>query len=196
MHGGDDERVLGDDAAVGEDAKVQVHVAVAFADVPALAVHRHRADDDHVQLEVGVEQQLLAELGDGGREDDLLDRLLVRVRWRLDAGQDRLGVAGGRHVQLLLRVDHHQLDGLLRAVQVDLDLGGILELGRLGQELGGLFGALKVCDPVEDEAVVGRNLLVLDVLPALDPNRALRDLFLLCKRGQTGFIRGFVTIRS
>lgn len=62
-----------------------------------------------------------------------------------------------------------------------LSLTGILKLRRLGKELRGLVGVHKVRDPVKDVAIVSRNLLVLDLLPALDPNRALRYLFLFCK---------------
>lgn len=75
-------------------------------------------------------------------------------------------------------------------------LTGFLELGRLREELRGLVGVHKVGDPVEDVAIVDRDLLALDLLPALDPDRALRHLFLLCKGGDRGREKGILLIKD
>lgn len=55
VHSGNDERVLVDDAAVRQNAVVEINISVSLANVPALPVHGHRTDHDHVQFQVRVE---------------------------------------------------------------------------------------------------------------------------------------------
>lgn len=223
MHGGDDERVLVDDASMRQNAVVEINVTVSLANVPALSVHGHRTDHDHVQLQVRVENwkrgKGLIESKDSGKDfpanlrnslpnsvtaDGKTTFLMVsssasaggsmraKIASELRAGatynsflalmtSNLMGSWERSKLILILSGGRIFINRLIRSFNHPPSLTGILKLGRLGKELRGLVGVHKVRDPVEDVAIVGRDLLVLDLLPALDPNRALRYLFLFWK---------------